>query len=218
MTLIGVERKKVLEALDCIDTGRLGGFQLPKMRNMYGFRFVVIEGVWRPNYLLGTIEREVSKSNGDVFWTSDLPGGKRVAYHKLRRYLFSLTMAGAHVLLTRDVGHTAYDICELYHWFQKAWNKHTSMNTLYTGHSWDTQVKQSEELVMIPTIDHRPSLTRLWAAGIEGIGVKMSADAERVFKTPRELANADESDWMNVPGIGLKTASGIVKQIVKGRR
>ena len=214
--LIGVERKKVQEALDCIDTGRLGGFQLPKMRRIYRFSFVIIEGVWKPDPRQGFLLREFVK-DGKVFW-GDQGFGGRVMYHKLRRYLFSLTMAGAHVILTRDIVHTAYDICELYHWFQKDWRKHTSMETLYTGHAWDVQPKQSEELVMIPTIDRRPSLPRLWGAGIDGIGVKLSADVERVFKTGRQLANADEAEWMNVPGVGMKMAADIVGQITGKRR
>lgn len=216
--LIGVERKKVQEALDCIDTGRLGGFQLPKMRRMYRFRFVLIEGTWRPNVKTGFLERMIVKPDGKVWWTDELGGGGKAMYHKLRRYLFSVTMAGAHVLYTQDILHTAFDITELYHWFQKPWHKHESMNQMYSGKAWDTQVKQSEELVMIPTIDRRPSLVRQWAADINGVGVKLSADAERVFKTPLALATADETEWMDVPGIGMKMAADIVRQIHGGKR
>jgi len=218
MVMIGVERKKLPDALDCIDTGRLGGFQLPKMRQMYKFRFVMVEGVWRPDPRSGFLQTEHVKPDGKVWWSDQRPGGKREMYHKLRRYLFSVTMAGAHVLYTRDITHTAYDITELYHWFQKQWRDHKSMETMYTGKSWDVQAKQSEELVMIPTIDRRPSLVRQWAADINGVGVKLSADAERVFKSPRDLANADEGDWVNVPGIGMKMASDIVRQIMGGKR
>lgn len=209
--LIGVERKKMREVLDCIDSGRLAGFQLPKMRRMYAFRFVIVEGVWRPSPK-GLLLQEHIREDGHVWWSDQVQNG-RVMYHKLRRYLFSLTMAGAHVLCTRDIAHTAFDICELYHWFQKRWRDHTSMEGLYSGYAWDTQVKHSEDLVMIPTIDKRPSLTRMWAAGLDGIGVKKSADAERVFRTPIALATADETEWATVPGVSLKMATKIVQQI-----
>lgn len=214
MVLIGVERKKIQDALDCIDTGRFGGFQLPKMRQMYRFRFIIIEGVWRPDTRHGFLQQEHLNTDGRSWWSDQRHGGKREMYHKLRRYLFSITMAGAHVIYTRDIGHTVYDICELYHWFQKRWRDHKSMETLYSGYAWDAQPKQSEDLSMIPTIDRRPSLVRRWAAGIDGVGVKLSADAERVFRTPIALATADEADWVEVPGIGLRMASDIVKQIM----
>lgn len=217
MVMIGVERKKIQDTLDCIETGRLGGFQLPKMRQMYRFRFVIIEGVWKPHTKHGFLLEEHAKPAGGSWWSERRPGGKIESYSKLRRYLFSVTMAGAHVLYTRDIMHTAYDICELYHWFQKPWHTHTSMQQLHTGYWWDRRSGQSEELMMIPTISGRPSVVRRWAASLEGIGVKLSADVERVFKTPRALANADESDWVNVPGIGMGKAGDIVRQIL-GRK
>lgn len=218
MTLIGVERKKIQDALDCIETGRLGGFQLPKMRQMYTFRFIILEGVWRPDIQHGFLQQEIVKPDGKVWWSDQRRGGKREMYAKLRRFTFSLMMAGAYVIPTRDIMHTAYDVCELYHWFQKPWDKHTSMNTLYTGQAWDRTPMHSEDLMMIPTIDRRPSLVRRWAASLDGIGVKLSADAERVFRNPRDLALADEADWMNVVGVGLRTAADIVRQITGGKK
>lgn len=214
--LVGIERKRLQDALDCIDTGRLGGFQLPKMRRMYKFRFVVIEGQWKPDRSGVLLEAHV-QADHKVYWGDQRYGGKRVMYAKLRRYLFSITMAGAHVLYTTDIAHTAYDICELYHWFAKPWRQHTSMQQMYTGYAWDAEVKQSEELVMIPTLDRRPSLVRRWAASLDGIGVKLSADAERVFRTPRALADADEADWLNIPSMTMKSATDLVKQIT-GRK
>lgn len=213
-TLIGVERKKIQDALDCVETGRLGGFQLPKMRKTYKFCFVIIEGVWKPDTRHGFLLRQIDKGDGRPWWSEKGHGGRIEKYSKLRRYLFSLTMAGAHVLYTRDITHTAYDICELYHWFSKPWDKHTSMQQMYSGYWWDRQTGHSEELMMIPTISGKPSLVRRWAACLDGIGVKMSADVERVFTTPRALANADEDELMKVPGVGLKTAGDIVRQIL----
>lgn len=213
-TMIGVERKKVQEALDCVETGRLGGFQMMKMRKMYGFRFVIIEGQWKPWPAHGSLMQGHPKPDGTVWWTEKGPRGKVESYAKLRRYLFSLTMAGAHVMYTHDILHTAYDICELYHWFQKPWDSHTSMQQVFSGHYGAAP----QELAMIPTITSRPSVTRLWALALEGIGQKMSADIERAFPSPRALANADESEWVRVPGIGLKTASNIVRQILGKKR
>ena len=50
---------------------------------------------------------------------------------------------------------------------------------------------------------------------MEGIGVKLSLDAERVFKKAGRLAAADETEWLKVPGVGVKTAQSIVREVWK---
>lgn len=215
LVLVGIERKRLSDILKCIDDGRLAGHQLVGMRPMYRFRFLLIEGVWRPSKD-GLLLEEHVKQDGRVYWGPERPQG-RVMYHKLRRYLFSVAMSGVIVIYTRDITHTAYDIVELYHWFQKRWRDHKSMLEMHRGYAWQYQTRHTDELMMIPTMERKPPLVRRWAAELNGIGVKLSEDAQRVFKTPRELADADESDWMNVPGVGMKMAKEIVGEIL-GRR
>lgn len=206
-TGIGVERKRIRDMLDCIDTGRYSGHQAVMMRGMYGFRFVALEGFWRPDTRSGLLLRGIPEPDGKMGWTDQWgPGMHRVMYYKLRRYLFSVMMTGVHLLYTRDIAHTAYDIMELYHYFQKPWHEHKSQLALH------------HRTLTIPTLAHKPGLVRRWAFELEGVGMQYSADAERIFKTPRLLANSEERDWMRVPGIGPKTAIQIVREIGGYRR
>lgn len=201
LTGIAVERKRLRDMLDSINSGRLNE-QRGKMTIEYGFNFVILEGYWKPDTRSGILLRGIPQPDGTMVWTDQWGQGMaRQMYYKLRRYLFSLMMAGTYVLYTRDVAHTAYDITELYRWFQKPWLEHKSMLAMY------------QRTLTIPTLNRRASLTRRWAFELEGVGMQYSADAERIFKTPRLLANSEEQDWMRVPGIGPKTAIEIVREI-----
>lgn len=70
-----------------------------------------------------------------------------------------------------------------------------------------------QRTLSIPTLNRKASLTRRWAFELEGVGMEYSEGADRIFRTPRLLANSEERDWMKVPGIGPKTAIHIVKEI-----
>lgn len=212
--LIGIERKKIDDILKCVDTGRLSGHQAVGMRRMYRFKFVLVEGVWKPDTRTGLLLEERVKPDRTVFWSYQRPGGGRVMYAKLRRFLFSVQMSGIPVIYTRDIAHTCYDIVELYHWFQKRWREHTSMEQMHRGYSWQHETKHHEELMVIPSISRKPPLVRRWAAELDGVGVKLSADAQRIFRTPLDLANADEGDWVRIPGVTMPHAKKIVKQII----
>lgn len=209
---VGVERKRIQDMLNCIDDGRFTGDQRVKMRKQFRFSFVIIEGYWKPDPRSGVLLEGHPKSDGSLYWSSDRPGGgKRVPYSKLRRYLYSMSLAGLVVCYSRDIAQTATDICELYHYFQKPWDKHTSMLEMAKGYHlqqpWDS-------LASLPTLNHRPSLVREWAARLPGVGVKLSLDAERVFRTPIRLATGDETDWVKLPGVGVDSAQKIVRAIL----
>jgi len=194
--LIGIERKTLQDILKCIDSSRLAGRQLVGMRKLYSQRFVLIEGMWRANIQTGLL---VEGYNGGSSWGYYKRGGREVMYSKLYRYLLSVELAGTPVIYSHDITHSAYNICEIYHYFQKRWKDHTAMKTMH-----------HEEL---PSLLGKPSLVRRWAKELEGIGEKLSEDTARVFKTPRALANGEESDFLRVPGVGPKTAISIVKEI-----
>lgn len=199
---VGVERKRLRDMLDCINDGRYSGHQRIGMHKMYQFRFLIVEGYWRPDSRSGILYRGVPQPDGKMIWTDQWGQGMgRVMYYKLRRYLFSVSLSDVHILYTRDVAHTAYDITELYHYFQKPWDEHKSMLTMH------------QRTLTIPTLNRKASLIRRWAFELEGVGMQYSEDAERIFKSPRLLANSEERDWMKVPGIGPKTAIEIVREI-----
>lgn len=204
---VGIERKKVREFLDCIKTGRYTGHQRVGMAKMYPrFCILMVEGLWKPDRQSGLLLQGIENPDGRVFWTPKWGQGMdKVMYYTFRRYLFSVMLSGVYVLFTREITHTAYEITELYHYFQKQWREHTAL------------LQMHNDFLSLPTLDRAPSVVRKWAFALDGIGTQYSEDAERVFKTPVALANSQELDWMKIPGVGVDTALNVIRQI-EGRR
>lgn len=193
---VGIERKKLHDMLNCIEDSRYAAHQLPGMKSMYSVSILLIEGHWKPHDPTGYM---MEGFNGGLSW-GYLAGRRRATqYAMLYRYLISVQLAGVIVTYSRDPWHTAYNICEWYHYFQKKWNQHHSLMEM--------------QKLVLPTLSGRPSLTRKWAACLTDIGSKLSGDMQKVFKRPIDLAHASEDELLKVPGVGMKTAKSIVKEI-----
>lgn len=188
---IGIERKALSDMINCINDARYSAHQRPGMLSMYNHSILMVEGVWKPDTASGYMLELVRGISWRPF--------QRERYHKLFRYLLTLQFSGTCVIITRDIEHTAYNICECFHYFQKKWEDHTSL--------------METQKLNIPELRGKPSLVRRWASDLEGVGVKLSMEAEKVFKTPFELAEADESKWMQIEGISAKLARKITKSI-----
>jgi ERCC4-type nuclease len=198
-TLVGIERKKLHNVLSVIDSGQYSGHQGPGMYQMYGHRFFLVEGDWAPGRLpnmLGMLLERFPNMTG--FAPCRYRAGK-VMYSKLYRYLLSISMSGVTVLHSRNLYETAVNITEVYHWFQKSWSNHTSLITMQN--------------LAIPSLGGKPSLVRRWAAELEGIDVKLSQEADKIFKTPIALAQSDHFDWVKIKGLGVARAKHIIGEI-----
>lgn len=191
---VGMERKKLQDMLHSIDDSRYSAHQLPGMAKLYDKSILIVEGAWKPNVDDGTL---MEGFNGK--WTPCRYRSQRTLYSKLRRYLISISLSGVIITYSRNLEQTAYDICEHYHYFQKRWDQHTSL--------------QEMQKLNIPCLNGKPSLVRKWAADIDSIGVKLSQEAEELFKTPIALAESLPSQWTSIKGIGQPTAEKIVQQI-----
>lgn len=193
---IGIERKALHDMLNCIDDSRYSAHQRLGMGLMYKVSCLMVEGHWKPHDGNGMLMEGFS--NGTA-WGYNRHWGKQALYAKLYRYLISVALSGVVVTYSRDVWHTAYNIVEWYHYFQKPWRAHTALMQM--------------QKVQIPTLNNKPTLTRKWAFAIDDIGEKLSEAAAKVFKTPHDLASADEEEWLRVPGVGVKTAQNIVREV-----
>lgn len=198
---VGVERKTLHDMLSCIEDARYAGHQRPGMKGLYDISILMIEGNWRPHDPDGFL---MEGFNNGVTWGFCKFRSQRTMYHKLYRYLISVQMSGVHVSYSRDPFHTAFNVVEWYQWFHKEWHNHDSMLEM--------------QKIQLPGLMTKPSLVRRWAKELEGVGVKMSDLFARKFKTAYDLANADELDFLKVPGVGVKTAQAIYKEIHGGKR
>lgn len=196
---VGIERKKLHDMLGCIDDARYTGHQRIGMKSMYQVSILLLEGLWIPHDRTGVLMEGFFDRGGKLCWCECKYRAGRVMYSKLRRYLYSVSLSGVQVCYTRNLLHSAYDIHEWYHYFQKPWHTHTSLLEMQKFH--------------IPTLNAKPSLVRMWANDLGDVGIVKSEAAERLFRKPITLANADETDWMKIPGIGVKTAQSIVRQV-----
>lgn len=194
--LVGLERKTIHDMLNCVDDSRFAGHQSIGMRQMYQVAALILEGHWKPHDGCGVL---MEGFNGGVSWGFCKYRSQRTMYAKLYRYLISVSLSGVVVSYSRDVFHTAFNIVEWYQYFQKPWMSHTS--------------QLEKQQLNIPTLHRKPSLVNRWAHELENVGVKLAADAERVFRKPITLAMADESEWLHVPGVGVKTAQQIYREI-----
>lgn len=164
---------------------------------MYAKSFLLMEGNWKPHNPEGHLMEGFSNGTS---WGFCRPGGRTVLASKLTRYLISVQLAGVIVTPSKDLFGTAYNICDIYHYFQKRWSAHTSMIEV--------------QKVNIATFEGKPNLVHRWAANITDIGAKHSLIAKKMFRNGRLMANAEEKDWLRIPGIGVKTARSIVKEIM----
>jgi ERCC4-type nuclease len=173
---IGIERKTLGDMLNCIDDARYVQHQRPGMLAMYRYNFLFVEGIWKPDIDSGYLLELVGSMN----WRPPRNHSYQVRYSKLFRYLMSIQLAGTPVIMTRDLDHTAFNIVELFRYFMKKWDQHTSLLEV--------------QKLNIPTLDGKPSLTRRWAEELEGVGGKIGRDASKVFASPYDLTCADEGE------------------------
>lgn len=193
--MIGIERKTLDDILGCVEDSRFSAHQRVGMAVDYGYSYLIIEGNWKPHEN-GMLMQNFPSGDGWRFFNHR---SRPVMYSKLYRYLLSVSLTGVMVIYSRDMWHTAYNIVECFHYWQKKWDDHTSM--------------RETQKIVIPMLSSKPPLVRRWAADIEGVGVKISDLAARSFGTPLAMAQAGEHDWMRIPGVGVKLAMKIVREI-----
>lgn len=197
---VGIERKRLTDLSMSIDDSRLAGHQKVGMMQsgLYQESWLVVEGVWRPHDPGGYVMEGDNKGN----WWEFKPGGSRVLYSKLSRYLMSIQRSGMMTVRTRDMVHTAWEVVDMYHYYQK--KAHTS--------------QREKHKLNIASLNGRPPLVRRWAEELDGVGLVKGEAAAALFKTPIALATSEEVEWLGIPGIGVPTAKSIVAQIEGKKR
>jgi len=193
--LVGVERKRLRDALNSIRTGRLAGEQLPKLAD-YDFPYLFIEGVCRAHPDNGIMEEA-----GRGGWSAVRLGAQAFMYSELERFLTTIELrTPVRVRRTATAEMTVVCLVNLYHWFtDKEWDKHRA----YCG------IHNAPPHVML----FKPGLVQRVAAQLSGIGWDRSSKVASRFRSVVDLVAASKEDWMGVPGIGPVIAERVIKEI-----
>lgn len=195
---VGLEHKTVNDLVGSIHSGRLSGHQIPGMVQSYEFRYLMVEGVYRP-----ALDGMVEVANGRGFGPTTPP----VTFREITNYLNSAEQL-AGLSLRRVFGPTESiaTIASLYSWWQKPWAQHKSME--YLSH-----VKQE-----VPYVFRRPNQVEMVAMTLPDIGPKKARSLAKRYRTVVDFVHATEEELLKVPGIGERLAKLIVKSLREVRK
>lgn len=181
-TLIGVEHKTLSDLIASIRSGRLTGNredgtpgQLPGMRQIYQFSFLMVQGDWKAAEQ-GEILQRAGRRRG-LDW-GVVPGGMSAT--ELDKHLLTYQLCGGiYYWPTRDIDHSTRALVSLYRWAtDKALDKHTSHLMPSQPDGW-VQTSQTCDAI------------RAWP----GIGAKAAMAAESHFGTVLAAASGSVEEW-----------------------
>ena len=201
---IGIEVKALADMLNSIITGRFVGHQLPGLLRDYHVVYLILEGRYRPEKQTGLLQIPFRGS-----WTDANYGSKRWMHRDLDGFLTTMEMKfNVKVRKTFDRIETSRVVQDLHHWWtDKEWDEH------HSAEGFDI----SGQPVLLPA-----SVECRIAAQLKGIGWKRAHAVEKHFRalgseqgTPPIVAMvlAPKEEWGRIPGIGKKTAAGVVEEI-----
>lgn len=204
---IACERKKTGDFASCILDGRLM-YQAQRAKEEGIDVFcVVVEGRIHCSDEDGLLEVPVWKSFINVGgyhkrreeWEPVRPA---MTYSRFTQFLTELQyLAGIIVMRSENVHETAAVVRAVYDNFQTPPSKHNSLHHIFEPPNRDS--------VLLT----RPGLVRRVSKEFAGVGWTRSRAVAEHFKTVRAMVNAGIEDWLEVDGIGKKTAEKVVQEI-----
>lgn len=203
--MVGLERKRLSDLVNCMRDRRLSGHQLRGMRQVYDHLFVVVEDVWRPG------------DNGEIVtfrggqWRAFYTGKSPVAYRQVLAYLTTLELVGqVSIRRSSSPDETANQYAALWHWFNaKKWSEHGSIDQIYTTTPGESDAGRRGRRAMLP-VDRKITRLEMIAAQLPGVDSK-ARDVAKHFGTVRAMASATEKDWLAIKGVGKVTAKEAVR-------
>lgn len=191
---IGVERKKLADFIGSMETGRLVGHQLPGMFENYDYTWIIVEGVFRGDPNSGLLE--TSTRGG---WRPYSIGRRQFLFASVDNYINSLTtQTPCKIKICGNPHDTAVAVLNLYGWWNKDWKAHKSCKTIHDPFP--------ARAYMI-----KPGLVRRVANQIPGVGWEKSGAVSSAFGSVFDMCIAPVAEWQQLPGIGPKLATRIIK-------
>ena len=198
LAMIGIERKRLRDAISSMRTGRFQGHQLLGMLKNYDYSYLYVEGIFHANPQTGILEEACPGA-----WRPVMLGRQGFTFRELDNWLTSLERKAGLVVRRTDIDRdTAISVVNLWHWWNdKEWAEHR-------GHLALNVAAESGWVV-------KPGLARRVAAQLPGIGWEKSGAVIGRFRSVQDMANADERQWTEVPGVG-KTLSARFVRLMRG--
>jgi ERCC4-type nuclease len=194
---VGFEIKRVHDALQCMQDGRFAGRQLPGLVNTYDYTWLVLEGRFKPDFVSGLLLVDGVRRRELAL------GSRRFMYRDLDNWVTTMEIcAGIKCRRTADRQETARFLADCYGWWTKDFHDHHAHLALHQD-----QGRPDAALFA------RPSVARMVAAQLPGIGYKKSAAVVKKFETVLEMVNANENTWAEIDGIGATMAERIVRAL-----
>ncbi len=225
---VGVEVKTIHDLLHCITDGRFSGHQLPGMMTAYDQPWLLIMGQWRQQRSSGILQY-LSKS---YQWRDAHVGSRHFMYRDLLSWITTVrTKVGIRDDSVPDQDHAVAWIGALYSWWTRVkrvggeevtgWESHRShlaVNQASNEQFW-SRVKQEERdsrggnggrngsngirgRLADPANLLRPTVCRLVAAQLPGVGYTRSEAVAKRFPRVADLVAATEKEIMEVEGLG----------------
>ena len=199
--VVGIEIKKIRDALQCMRDGRFAGHQLPGMWREYGVCWLVIEGVYSVDYASGAMIVPGKKDRKRTLLTLGRESRSGFLYKEFDHWLTTLEVkAGLHVRRTSNRVETARFHADMASWWERQWDKHKSHLAMHT--------LQPDAAMLVPA-----SVMRKVAAQLPGVGWARSAEIEKYFGTIEKMVKAPQVEWTKIDGIGKGLANTIVSAI-----
>lgn len=194
--VVGIERKRLRDAVGSMRTGRFMGHQAKMLVEGCQDPVLLIEGAYRAG---AGGELEVPCGYGK--WVPLKLGGSIYTYRELDNWLNSVTiLTPIRVIRSNSQAETVRIIADLWHWWKKPMSEHKSSQVFHrTGPA-------HVELVT-------PGIVRRVAKELNGVGWERAKEVEGKFKSVMEMLMAGEEDWEQLEGIGKTLAKRIVAEL-----
>jgi ERCC4-type nuclease len=194
---IGIEIKKIMDAVGCMYTGRLTDHQIPLMKKQYDVCYLVIEGGFRPcpeSKVLQYLKLFPNESEKGVQcgkWIDASYGNQRLMYSAFESWMTSIALqAGILVKTTLSAEMTAMMVVAAYNWWQKS--QHQSFRVMD---------ETTEESVL-----SRPTMLRRMVALLPRVGWSRSAILANRFSCMASVLQAQPEGFLIENEIAMPTA------------
>lgn len=199
--LVGVELKRIGDAINSMETGRFAGHQLPGLLASYNVVYLVVEGIWREG------EGGLLEVRKGRMWHPMAHGRRQYMVRELENWLTTQEiLGGVKIRTTTSPKSTAQLLLHLHNWWtSKDYNDHRSHMAL------DNSNDLTHGLLTKPDLKWR------LAKELPGVGWQRGKDMAESFDTPLEMLNASVDRLVEVGGVGKGTAGKVYKALRKGK-